>query len=198
MCNLILASSSIHRRKILKNAGINFIAMNSNINEREIEKSLDISDRTDPVKLALILAQKKALALGKIYPEKIIIGCDQTMSSEGKIYHKPKDMTDAENHLFSLSGNTHYIHSSYVLVRNDTILASYVSEAKLKMRILSIEFIQQYLKKSGEKVLSSVGAYQIEKEGIQLFETIEGSFFTILGLPILELLKDLRKERVID
>ncbi|MBA5723970.1 Maf family protein [Candidatus Liberibacter sp.] len=196
--SLILASSSSSRRKILKNAGIQFIGVNPKIDEREVEKSFSISDRSNSEKIALMLAEKKALEVGNRYPDSFVIGCDQSMSLGNSIYHKPKDMFEAEQHLLLLSGKTHRLGSAYVLTRNNIVLRRHVSVAQLTMHNFSRDFIKCYLKKVSKNALLSIGSYQIDKEGIQLFKSIRGDYFTIVGLPLIELLNDLKRERIIN
>jgi septum formation protein len=120
------------------------------------------------------------------------------MSLGTRVYHKPRDMTEAAEHLRSLSGRTHSLNSAIVLVRGDEVVWRHVSTAKMTVRPLSDGFIDRHLARVGEKALTSVGAYQLEGEGIQLFETIEGDYFTILGLPMLPLLSKLRELGAID
>lgn len=196
--NIILASSSSSRRTIMKNAGIKFMSVKPNVDEREVEKSLNLLDRGNSAKIALILAERKALEVSSRYPEYIIIGCDQTMSLGHTIYHKPENIIEAEQHLLELSGKTHRLSSAYALVKNGIVLRSHISIARLTMYNLSSDFIKKYLKKIGNKSLLSIGSYQIDKEGIQLFSCIKGSYFTIVGLPITELINDLKKEKIID
>ncbi|BAP26269.1 Maf-like protein [Candidatus Liberibacter asiaticus str. Ishi-1] len=163
-----------------------------------MEKKMDFSERKRPEKIALILAEKKALEVSNRYPESFVIGCDQTMSLGSSIYHKPVDMLEAEKNLLRISGKKHRISSAYVLVQNGKVLRHHISVAQLTMYKLSEEFIKFYLNKIGKKALLSVGSYQIDKEGIQLFSSIKGSYFSIVGLPIIELINDLKIEKVID
>ncbi|MBL0848732.1 MAG: septum formation inhibitor Maf [Candidatus Liberibacter ctenarytainae] len=195
--NLILASSSISRKTIMKNSGVRFIVVKPNVDEREVEKSLSPSDRSNSEKIALILAEKKALEVSSRYPQFFVIGCDQTMCLENSIYHKPDNMIKAEEHLLALSGKTHRLSSAYVLVKDSKVLRYHISVAQLTMHNISQKFIKHYLKKIGEKALVSIGSYQVDKEGIQLFSSIKGDYFTIVGLPITELLNDLRKEKIL-
>ncbi|MEG8099100.1 Maf family protein [Candidatus Liberibacter brunswickensis] len=196
--NIILASSSLSRKTIMENSGIDFSIVKPNIDEREIEKKIDISDRKRSEKVALILAEKKAIEVSNRYPQSVVIGCDQTMSLGNDIYHKPANMLEAEKNLLKLSGKKHRIGSAYVIVKNCKVLCHHISIAQLTMYKFSEELIRNYLKKIGKKALLSVGSYQIDKEGIQLFSSIKGSYFAIVGLPITELINDLKKEKLID
>ncbi|CAL9915824.1 Nucleoside triphosphate pyrophosphatase [Candidatus Liberibacter solanacearum] len=196
--SIILASSSLSRKMIMKNSGIHFSVVKPEIDERKVEKDLEISHKKNSEKIALILAEKKALEVSSRYPKSIVIGCDQTMSLGNVIYHKPIDMKEAEKNLLQLSGKKHRIGSAYVLVKNGKILHHHISVAQLTMYKFSQEFIKLYLRKIGKKALLSVGSYQIDKDGIQLFSSIKGSYFAIVGLPVTELINDLKKEKAID
>ena len=194
---IILASRSPFRQMLLRNAGLTFEAMAAAIDERAIEDSLS-ADRPSPAEVALALAEAKALDVASARPEALVIGSDQTLSLGERVFHKPADLSDAREHLRAMSGRTHELNSAVVLVENGAIAWRHVSTARLTMRLLSDDFIGRYLDRVGESVLASVGAYQLEGEGIQLFEHIEGDYFTILGLPMLPLLAQLRSMDMID
>ncbi|MCZ7909542.1 Maf-like protein [Agrobacterium leguminum] len=194
---LILASSSASRQMLMRNAGLTFSAIPADIDERALDEQLE-RDGASPEEVALELAQAKALAVSALYPEALVLGCDQTMALGARVYHKPKTMAEAEAHLLSLSGKVHRLNSAAVLVRHGEVVWQIVSSAELTVRTLSAEFVSRHLQRVGEKALSSVGAYQLEGEGIQLFTSIEGDYFTILGLPLLPLLSKLRDMDVID
>lgn len=194
---LILASSSASRQMLMRNAGLTFSAIPADIDERALDEQLE-RDGASPEEVALELARAKALAVGALHPEALVLGCDQTMALGARVYHKPKTIVEAEAHLLSLSGNVHRLNSAAVLVRHGEVVWQTVSSAELGVRTLSAEFVSRHLKRVGEKALSSVGAYQLEGEGIQLFTSIEGDYFTILGLPLLPLLSKLRDMDVID
>ena len=194
---IILASRSPFRQMLLRNAGLTFEAMAAAIDERAIEDSLS-ADRLSPAEVALALAEAKALDVASARPEALVIGSDQTLSLGERVFHKPADLSDAREHLRAMSGRTHELNSAVVLVQNGVIAWRHVSTARLTMRVLSDDFIGRYLDRVGESILASVGAYQLEGEGIQLFEHIEGDYFTILGLPMLPLLAQLRSMDMID
>jgi septum formation protein len=194
---IILASGSPFRRKLLENAGIDFEAIAALIDERAVEAPLEGSGAS-PEDVALVLAEAKALDVSANNADAIVIGSDQTLSLDDAIFHKPADMEGARRHLLKLSGKTHHLNSAVVLARNGETLWRHVSVARLTMRKLEPAFIGRYLSRVGDKALSSVGAYQIEGEGIRLFEEIEGDYFTIVGLPLLPLLSALREQGAID
>ncbi|WP_276119648.1 Maf-like protein [Pararhizobium qamdonense] len=195
--SLVLASASSFRRMLLDNAGIAFQAQAADIDERAIEGEIE-RQGSSPEEVALVLAEAKARNVGQAFPDAIIIGSDQTMSLGTRVYHKPRDMNEARDHLLSLSGKVHQLNSAIVLTQGDDILWKHVSSARLSVRLLSPDFIDAHLARVGTNALSSVGAYQLEGEGIQLFDAIDGDYFTILGLPMLPLLEKLRDLRVID
>lgn len=195
--SIILASGSPFRKALLANAGVDFSAMPAEIDERAVEAPLQDSGAT-PEDLAQILAEAKALDVSERNPGALVIGCDQTLSLGDRVFHKPEDMEGARRHLLSLSGKTHQLNSAVVLVRDGETLWRNVSIARLTMRKLDPAFIGRHLAKVGDAALASVGAYQIEGEGIQLFDKIEGDYFTIVGLPLLPLLGALRDLGAID
>lgn len=197
MSNLILASKSPYRAQLLKNVGLTIASQAPDIDERAVETPL-LKAGLDAGDVAEILAQSKATNISQKNPDAYVIGCDQTLSLEGELLHKPANMEEARDRLLKMSGKTHQLNSAIVLVRNEEVLWSHVEVAKLKMRDLDPGFIGRHLASVGEIALTSVGAYQIEGEGLQLFEQITGDFFTIMGLPLLPLLSEFRHRKLID
>lgn len=193
---LILASSSPFRRMLMDNAGLTFEAYPASIDERAVEAPL-AENGASPQEVALALAEAKALDVARRHPDAIVLGSDQTMSLGDRVYHKPAHRDEAKSHLLSLSGKTHQLNSAMVLARGEDVLWRHVSEARLTVRDLSDGFVETYLDRVGDKALQSVGAYQLEGEGVQLFSAIEGDYFTIIGLPLLPLLAELRRLGVI-
>lgn len=194
---LVLASKSPFRSALLKNAGIEFSMASADIDERAVEAPLYETGAT-PKDVALILAEAKALDVSTRNLGAVVIGCDQTLSLGDEIFHKPADMEAARRQLLKFSGKTHQLNSAVTLVRDGETLWRHVSIARMTMRDLDPGFIGRYLGRVGDIALSSVGAYQVEGPGIQLFEKIEGDYSTIVGLPLLPLLAELRKEKLID
>jgi nucleoside triphosphate pyrophosphatase len=189
---LILASASPFRKALLANAGLDFISERPDIDERAVEAPLKRSG-VGPEDVAMILATAKADDVSGNNPGALVIGSDQTLSLGDEVFHKPPEMEAARRHLLRLSGKTHQLNSAVALVRDGEMLWSHVGVAQLTMRHLGPAFIGRYLARVGDRALSSVGAYQVEGAGIQLFEKIEGDYFTIVGLPLLPLLAELRK-----
>ena len=192
MTRIILASTSPFRKMLLKNAGVHFETESADIDERAVEEAAGGSG-ISPEDMATILAEAKASDVAARYPEVLVIGADQTLSFNDEILHKPADMDEARRRLLALSGKSHELNSAVVIARGDEVLWRHVSIARLTMRELSPEFIGRHLAEAGHEVLKSVGAYQLEGVGVQLFDKIEGDYFTIVGLPLLPLLAKLRE-----
>ncbi|MCM2505747.1 Maf family protein [Aureimonas altamirensis] len=194
---IILASGSMHRRRLLEGAGIAVEAVASSIDERAVEESLGDAEVTAD-DLASILAEAKATDVSQGFPGRVVVGADQTLELDGVLFHKPTSMEEARRTLLALSGHTHRLHSAYALVRDGTVLRQRVETASITLRPLTPANIGHYLAKAGEAVLGSVGAYHIEGPGIRLMDRIDGDYFTIVGLPLLALIKDLEAEGALD
>ena len=192
---IVLASGSPFRLSMLRHAGVDLVAVPAQVDERALEAPLD---GVAPDDVAAILAEAKATEVSDRMHGRLVLGCDQTLSLGDEIFHKPADMEGARRHLLALSGKTHQLNSAAVLVRNGDVLWRHVGVASLTMRKLDPAFIGRHLARVDDKALQSVGAYQIEGEGIQLFDKVEGDFFTIVGLPLLAVLAELRGLGAID
>lgn len=195
--DIILASKSPFRAMLLKNAGVEFTSQSANIDERSVEAPLYKSGAT-PEDVALVLAEAKALDVSERNASALVIGSDQTLSLGDEVLHKPEDMENARRQLLKLSGQTHHLNSAVVLVRDGQTLWRHVSVARMTLRDLDPGFIGRHLARVGKVALQSVGAYQFEGEGVQLFDKVDGDYFTIVGLPLLPLLAELRREGAID
>ncbi len=192
--SLILASASKARCQMLTSAGIEFVVQPSDIDEAAVRQVLDSPGATmPPADVALVLAEAKAAAIAEQNPDKLIIGADQVLDLEGEILSKPGSIADAHRQLKALRGRTHELHSGVCCVRGDKTLWRHTASASLTVREFSDRFLQDYLNREGEKVCQSVGAYQLEGRGAQLFSKIDGDYFTILGMPLLPLLNFLRE-----
>jgi len=194
---LVLASASSSRRALMENAGLTFTAVAAQLDERAVEAEM-AHRALGPGQLALELAHAKAKEVSSRFPEALVIGCDQTMSLGSAAFHKPVDREEARSNLARLRGQTHRLNSGVVLVREGREIWRHLSVADLLMRDFSDAFLDDYLERCGENVMKSVGCYQLEGIGIQLFESIHGDYFTILGLPLLPLLGELRMLGVVD
>lgn len=187
---LVLASKSPSRRRVLESAGIPADIHPADIDERAVETAAGPSG---PDQAAQLLARAKALAVSAALPGRVVLGADQTLALGQKRFSKPTGRAGALAQLQELSGHTHELHSAFALAQDGAILFEHCSVARLTMRKLPMATIESYLDASGEAAFSSVGAYQIEGVGIQLFERVDGDYFTILGLPLLPLLDWLRR-----
>jgi septum formation protein len=175
---------------LLENAGLSFESLAADIDERKIEAGLAGAGADE---IALVLARAKASDVSARSAGAIVIGSDQTMSLENRVYHKPTSVAEARENLLSLSGRTHRLNSAVAITRDGELMWEHIAHADMTVRELSPRFIDHYLARVGEKVFGSVGAYQLEGEGIQLFSRIDGDYFTIIGLPLLPLLAKLRE-----
>ena len=191
---LILASQSRARQGLLFNAGISFEAIPAEIDERAVQQSAGLAAPGD---IAALLAREKALSVSMRQPGKFVIGADQTLALGSRLFSKPTGRAQAAEQLRALAGHSHELHSAVAVARDGKILFEATSVARMTMRRLAEAEIEAYLDEAGEAVTSSVGAYQLEGLGIHLFEQIDGDHFTILGLPLLQLLAFLRSQRLV-
>ncbi len=200
MTELVLASASRARQSMLKAAGIGFSVDVAAIDEEAAKESLK-GERAAPRAVAETLAELKARRVGQRRPDALVLGCDQVLAlgteSGSAIFDKPADRAAAAAQLRALSGRRHVLVSAAVVVRDGRLLWHHADMAELTMRPLSDEFIDGYLLAAGDDVLHSVGAYQLEGRGAQLFSNVRGDFFTVLGLPLLPLLGFLREHGVV-
>ena len=191
---LILATQSRARQMLLANAGLDFEAVPADIDERGIQQS---SGLTSPGDIAALLAREKARAVSGQRPGQFVVGADQTLALGTRLFSKPTGKVQAAEQLRALAGNRHQLHSAVAVAHNGNILFEAMSVADMTMRPLTGAEIEAYLNAAGEAVTSSVGAYQLEGFGVHLFERVEGDHFTILGLPLLQLLAFLRSEQLL-
>ena len=193
---LVLASKSSARRALLSAAGIPIEVQAADVDERELETaaaSLGSGDMPGPSAIAGLLAREKAIAVARHYPGRLVLGADQMLALDGRRFSKPADRAAARAQLRALSGRTHELHSAIAFVHNGAVVFEHVEVARLTMRVFSDQFLDRYLDAAGSAVMQSVGAYQIEGLGIQLFDRLEGDYFTVLGLPLMAVLEFLRQ-----
>jgi septum formation protein len=188
---LILASQSTTRQALLANAGIAFEAIPAELDELAIQLASALSA---PGEIAALLARDKALFVSEKHRGRYVVGADQTLILGERLFNKPAGRAQAAAQLRALAGQSHELHSAVAVVRNEEVLFEHVSIARMTMRPLDDNTISAYLDAAGAAVTTSVGAYQLEGLGVHLFERIEGDHFTILGLPLLPLLKFLRSQ----
>jgi septum formation protein len=187
---LMLASRSKARQALLTAAGIPVDVRPADLDERSLEANARLQA---PGAIAAHLARQKALAVAKSNPARLTLGADQTLALDAACLAKPADRAAARAQLRALSGRSHQLHSAIAFVQDGAVLFEHVGVARLTMRALSDRFIDLYLDTIGNDATASVGAYQIEGLGSQLFERVDGDYFTVLGLPLMQTLDFLRQ-----
>ena len=188
---LILASRSAARRRLLEAAGIPIELCPADLDERALEGN---AVPQSPTAVAALLAREKAAMVAKAHPDRLVLGADQTLALGAKRFSKSPHRLAARAQLQALRGRTHELHAAIAFVQDGAVVFEHVETARLTMRAFSDDFLNRYLDTVGDAVLASVGGYQLEGLGVQLFESIEGDYFTILGLPILQALDFLRRQ----
>jgi septum formation protein len=195
---LVLASQSRIRRTVLEAAAIPVEVCPADIDERAVEVRHGANGgAADASAIAARLAREKAAAVAAGLPGRIVLGADQTLAVDGKRLNKPANRQQAAEQLRTLRGRTHTLQSAVAVVGEGGTLFDHVSVAVLTMRDFSESFLQRYLDAAGESAMQSVGAYQLEGPGSQLFAQIDGDYFTVLGLPLLPLLDFLRRAKLL-
>ncbi len=193
----VLASKSPIRATLLRNAGLRVETDPARVDERAIEEPW-VREGRSPDYVAEHLAIAKALDVSARHPGRLVIGADQTLALGQDRFSKVPDRVAARVQIGRLSGRRHFLHSGFAVARDGRVLGSGVSTATLTMRALTPVEIEAYLDAAGDTILGSVGCYQLEGLGVRLFERIEGDYFTILGLPMIELLSTLRANRLLE
>nr|WP_280923379.1 Maf family protein [Rhizobium halophytocola] len=193
---MILASSSPFRRGLMEQAGLAFDWEDAGVDERAIESDLDAD--MDPATLALHLARAKAMAVSRRNPQALVLGCDQTMALGMTVFHKAASLDEARANLSVLRGKTHRLNSAMSLVADGVECWGHVEPAEMSVRDFSDGFLDGYIARAGKGVLKSVGSYQLDGLGVQLFERVTGDYFTVIGLPLIQLLAKLREMGEID
>lgn len=189
---LILASKSAARRTMLTDAGVPFAVQVADVDEDALK-----TPGVDPVELAVELARAKALAVSRHDADAWVLGADQTLSFDGGLVSKAPTLEAARERLAAMRGRSHQLHSGAALARNGQVVWSGVDTVEMKVRDFSDAFLDAYLAAEGEALLSCVGCYRLEGLGSQLFEAVEGDYFTVLGLPLWPVLAELRRAGVI-
>lgn len=191
---LILASKSAARRAMLADAGVEFSVQVAAVNEDAVKA---VHDPADAAGLAVELARIKALAVSRHDDDAWVLGADQTLSFDGGLVSKAPDLETARARLTAMRGRTHQLHSGAALARNGQVVWSGVDTATMRVRNFSDAFLDAYLAVEGEGLLACVGSYRLEGMGAQLFEAVEGDYFTVLGLPLWPVLAELRRAGVL-
>jgi len=195
---LILASGSAARRTLLEATGLIFDVIPANIDEGKIRDAIiGATANVEGSDIASVLAAEKARLVSIEHPNALVVGADQVLTLGGKFFSKAENLAEAREILSMLRGRTHELVSAVALARNGEVHWQTSATAEMTMRSFSDEFLGCYLEKMGDRALQIVGCYEIEGPGVQLFEEIDGDYFTILGIPLLELLARLRHEGMV-
>jgi septum formation protein len=185
--NILLASASEIRAQLLRNAGLIVQVLPARIDEDAIRQGLE-AEAARPRDVADLLAEMKAAKISAKAPGQLVLGADQVLELKGEIFAKPETPDDARAQLRALSGQTHKLLSALVAIRDGEPLWRHVAEVRLTMRPLSDGFIDAYVERNWESIRHAVGCYKLEEEGVRLFSRVEGDYFAVLGLPLIEFL----------
>lgn len=193
--NIILASGSPIRKQILEDSGVTFEVIVKPIDEASIKNSM-VHEGASNLSIVSALAELKSIKVSSETPG-LVIGADQIMVFEGAIYDKPKTIEEARERLIAIRNKTHYLMGSVVVSEKGVSVWRYNSKVELRVRSFTDKFIDNYIDQEGDSLLQTVGAYRFEKRGSQLFSSVKGDFFSVLGLPLLPLLDYLRTRNAI-
>ncbi len=195
---LILASKSRARKSMLEAAGLAFDVVPADIDERRLQDELlSDDDAAGAADIAEMLARTKAETVSRLHPDALVIGADQVLALGRELIDKPPDVAAARAALMRLRGASHQLIASVALAEAGEVGWTHTRSATLQMRRFSAGFLDSYLMRAGTRALDCVGAYELEGLGVQLFERIDGDYFTILGLPLMPLLTELRARGVV-
>lgn len=191
---LILASRSAARQAMLRDAGVTFAVQLADVDEDALKSRHDSADAAG---LAVELARAKALAVSRHDAEAWVLGADQTLAFDGALVSKARTLEEARDRLRAMRGREHRLHSGAALARNGQVVWSGVDTAIMQVRDFSDAFLDAYLAAEGDSLLACVGSYRLEGMGSQLFASVDGDFFTVLGMPLWPVLEELRRAGVI-
>jgi len=185
--HIVLASGSQVRAKMLTQAGVNHKVIVARIDEEMIKSSMT-ADEAPPRDIADALAEMKAAKVSEKNPSCLVIGCDQVLDHAGRLLNKPENQEDAIAQLKSLRGDRHTLLSAAVIYENGKPVWRHIGQVRLRMRDVSDAYLDGYVARNWDSIRHSVGAYKLEEEGVRLFSRVEGDYFTVLGMPLIEIL----------
>ncbi|WP_299349186.1 nucleoside triphosphate pyrophosphatase [uncultured Shimia sp.] len=185
--HIILASGSEIRAALLRNAGVEFDVVTAKVDEDMLRRALE-AESAPPRDIADALAQAKATKVAAKHPDKLVIGCDQVLEFNGQVFAKPRDPDEARSQLKTLRGQRHQLLSAVVVFHENRPVWRHIGVVRLQMREFSDGYLDSYLERNWDSIRWSVGGYKLEEEGARLFHRIDGDYFNVLGLPLLELL----------
>ncbi len=194
---IILASGSSIRAQLLENAGVPFTVQVARVDEDTIKRAL-LAEEASPRDIADALAEMKARKISDKSPGAMVLGCDQVLDFEGQLLSKPKTPEDAFAQLKAMRGKRHMLLSAAVIYQDGEPIWRHIGQVRLRMRMSSDAYLRNYIDRNWESIRHSVGGYKLEEEGVRLFATIDGDYFNVLGMPLLELLNYLAVKGVID
>ncbi|WP_281995845.1 Maf family protein [Ruegeria faecimaris] len=194
---IILASGSSIRAQLLENAGVRFTVQTARVDEETAKRAL-LAEEASPRDIADTLAEMKARKVSDKVPGPMVLGCDQVLDFEGQLLSKPQSPEDALAQLKAMRGKRHMLLSAAVIYQNGGPIWRHVGQVRLRMRMSSDAYLRDYVARNWDSIRHAVGAYKLEEEGVRLFATIDGDYFNVLGMPLLELLNFLAVKGVID
>ncbi len=194
---IILASGSVIRAQLLENAAVPFTVQVARIDEETIKRSL-LAEDASPRDIADTLAEMKARKVSDKTPGAMVLGCDQVLDFEGRLLSKPRSPDEAFAQLKQMRGKRHMLLSAAVIYQDGEPVWRHVGQVRLRMRASSDAYLRDYVDRNWDSIRHAVGAYKLEEEGVRLFAAIEGDYFNVLGMPLLELLNYLAVKGVIN